>query len=77
MDGIKIHMLNILKSSALYQDYKKEPFELLSLEEYVDIVVRQLEVLPPEMVIERVTGDGMEELTKYFLDAVDAFKRKA
>ena len=29
--------------------------------EYVDIVVRQLEVLPPEMVIERVTGDGMEE----------------
>lgn len=61
VDGIKIHMLNILKSSALYQDYKKEPFELLSLEEYVDIVVSQLEVLPPEMVIERVTGDGMEE----------------
>ena len=64
-DGIKIHMLNILKSSALYQDYLKEPFSLLSREEYVDIVVRQLELLPPEMVIERLTGDGMaDELVK-------------
>jgi len=60
-DGIKIHMLNILRSSALYEDYLRSPFELLSLEEYVDIVVRQLEILPPEMVIERVTGDGIDE----------------
>ena len=60
-DGIKIHMLNILKSAELYKDYQVSPFPLLSREEYVDIVVAQLELLPEEMVIERLTGDGLAE----------------
>jgi len=59
VNGIKIHMLNILKNTALYQNYRNNEFTLLTLKEYVDIVVKQLEILPPDMVIERLTGDGL------------------
>lgn len=58
-DAIKIHMLHLLDNSALGQDYRKAPFSLLSQEEYVEIVCDQLEILPPEIIIERVTGDGL------------------
>lgn len=56
--SIKIHMLHILKGSALGALYETEPFPLISKEEYVDIVVRQLEVIDENIVIERLTGDG-------------------
>lgn len=57
-DGIKIHMLNVLKNTALANDYAEKPFPLLTLEEYTDLIVDQLEVLPPSVVIQRLTGDG-------------------
>ena len=57
-DGIKIHMLHILSGSAMGRQYAKEPFELLTQDEYVGIVCEQLELLPPDTVIERLTGDG-------------------
>jgi len=57
-DGIKIHMLNVLKGTALAKDYEENPFQLLSLDEYTDLIVDQLEVLPPTVVIQRLTGDG-------------------
>lgn len=38
--------------------YNSGEFNLLSKEQYIDIIVRQLELLPPEIVIERITGDG-------------------
>ena len=44
---------------ALLRKYNKEPFHILTLEEYVDIVVDQLELLPKEIIIERLTGDGI------------------
>ena len=44
---------------ALLRKYNKEPFHILTLEEYVDIVVDQLELLPQEIIIERLTGDGI------------------
>ena len=44
---------------ALLRKYNKEPFHILTLEEYVDIVVDQLELLPQEVIIERLTGDGI------------------
>lgn len=58
-DAIKIHMLHIIEGTQMAKDYKEHPFHLLTLEEYVDIVVQQLEVLPPNCIIERLTGDGM------------------
>lgn len=58
IDGIKIHMLHVIKNSPLGQIYLKSPFPLLSLEEYVDIVVNQLRLLPSNVVIHRITGDA-------------------
>lgn len=58
-DAVKIHMLHILKNSRLGQQYLKKPFSLLDQKEYVSIVADQLEVLPAQIIIERVTGDGL------------------
>lgn len=58
IDGIKIHMLHVIKDSELGKLYLNEPFELLSLEEYVDIVTTQLRYLNPNVVIHRITGDA-------------------
>lgn len=60
-DALKIHMLHLLKDTRLAAEYALHPFHLLTLEEYVSIVCDQLEVLPAQMIIERVTGDGLAE----------------
>lgn len=60
-DAIKIHMLHLIEGTAMARKWKLDPFPLLSQEEYVNIVCDQLEVLPAEIIIERVTGDGMAE----------------
>lgn len=57
IQGIKIHMLSITKDTAIEKMYQKEKFSLLSKEEYIDIVISQLELLRPEIVIHRITGD--------------------
>jgi radical SAM protein (TIGR01212 family) len=55
--GIKIHMLHILKDTAMNELYQKEHFHVLTKEEYVDIVCDQLELLNEDVVINRITGD--------------------
>lgn len=57
IDGIKIHMLNIIKDTPLAALYKKEKFHLLDKAEYIDIVINQLELLDPKIVIHRITSD--------------------
>ena len=57
IQGIKIHMLHILKDTALANLYDKEHFHVLTREEYVDIVCSQLELLRDDIVIHRITGD--------------------
>lgn len=61
IQGIKIHSLSILKDSLLGNQYIKQPFPLLTREEYIDIVINQLEVLRPEIVIQRLTSDPLKE----------------
>ena len=61
IQGIKIHMLHVIKDTALENLYQKENFHILTKEEYIDIVVEQLEYLRPEIVINRVTGDPVKE----------------
>lgn len=56
--AVKLQMLHVIKGTSLEKMYLSGEFKLLSREEYIDIIVRQLEVLPPEIVIERITGDG-------------------
>lgn len=55
---VKIHLLHVLKNTAIAQELQEGKFRLLELEEYVNIVCDQLELLPPETVIQRITGDG-------------------
>lgn len=57
IQGIKIHMLSILKDTKLELLYKEKPFKVLTKEEYVNIVCDQLEYLRPEIVINRITAD--------------------
>ena len=57
IQGIKIHMLSVVKDTPLEKMYEKEHFKILSKEEYIDIVINQLELLRPEIVIHRITGD--------------------
>ena len=57
IQGIKIHMLSITKDTPIEKMYQEEKFKLLSKEEYIDIVVDQLELLREEIVIHRITGD--------------------
>ena len=61
IQGIKIHMLHIIEDTALASLYKKEEFHVLTKDEYIDIVIEQLERLRPEIVINRITGDPVKE----------------
>jgi hypothetical protein len=61
-DGIKLQLLHVLKNTDLAIDYENNVFEVLDLAEYIDIVISCLEILPPEMVIHRLTGDGSKDL---------------
>lgn len=61
-DGLKIHSAHVLKGTRLCEMYELGEYTPLEREEYIDTVVRQLELIPPETVIERVTGDGDKSL---------------
>lgn len=58
MWGVKIHMLHILKNTDLSTFYENKKFKIMTLEEYVDTVCDALEILNPNTVIHRLTGDG-------------------
>ena len=58
VSGIKIHLLHILRGTPLAAIYQSRPFPLLTKDEYVALVADILEILPQEMVIHRLTGDG-------------------
>lgn len=61
IQGVKIHMLHIVKNTDLAKLYHENPFHVLTREEYVNIVCDQLELLRPEIVINRITGDPKKE----------------
>ncbi len=61
IDGVKIHMLHVIKDTAMHKQYEKDKFKILTREEYVEITVSQLRLLRPECVIFRITGDAVKE----------------
>ena len=61
IDGIKIHMLHIIKNTDLEKMFNKENFHILTREEYIDVVINQLEELNENIVINRITGDPVKE----------------
>ena len=57
IQGIKIHMLSVVKNTELAKMYEKEKFHILTKDEYIEIVCEQLKYLREEIVIHRITGD--------------------
>lgn len=60
-DGIKLQLLHVLKGTDLAKDYEAGKFEILSLDEYLNIIKAALEIIPKEVVIHRLTGDGAKK----------------
>ena len=56
--GIKLQLLHVLKGTDLEKEYLAGNFKVLSEDEYIDILSKCLKVIPPEVVIHRLTGDG-------------------
>lgn len=61
-DGIKLQLLHVLKDTKLYEMYQKEPFKIFSMEEYTELLCRFIEIIPKNVVIHRMTGDGDKRL---------------
>ncbi|MFC0473186.1 TIGR01212 family radical SAM protein [Halalkalibacter kiskunsagensis] len=62
VQGIKIHLLHLLKKTPMVKQYEKGLLEFMSLDDYIGLVVDQLEILPPDIVIHRLTGDGPADI---------------
>lgn len=62
IQGIKIHLLHLLKGTPMVKQYDKGKLAFMTKEDYVALVCDQLEILPPETVIHRITGDGPIDL---------------
>lgn len=60
-DQVKLHLLHILRGTKMAEEYESGVYQPLEKEEYVSLVCDALELLPPEIVIARVTGDGMAD----------------
>jgi len=58
VDGVKLHLLHVLKNTPLGQMYAEHRIELLEMDEYVELVVEIVERLPRQTLIHRLTGDG-------------------
>ncbi len=61
IQGIKLHSLNILKNTKLASIYASNPFYVMSLDEYIDLVVDQIRHIKEDIVIQRISGDASEE----------------
>lgn len=61
-DGVKLQMLHVLRGTALGGAYEREPFPLLTLEEYAGLIAQSVRILPEETVLHRMTGDGPKRL---------------
>lgn len=59
--GVKLHLLHILRGTPLGEMYERGELAVMEREEYVSVVCDQLELLPPHIIIERLTGDGDRE----------------
>ena len=74
IQGVKIHMLSIVKGTKLAKIYEKEKFKILSKEEYINIVCDQLENLNENIVIHRLTSDPIKNeliAPKWLLNKID------
>ena len=62
IDGIKLHLLHLMTSTKMQRDYHEGRLKLLSMDEYVNIICDQLEIIPKNIVIHRITGDAPRDM---------------
>lgn len=62
VQGIKLQLLHVLKHTDLYDCYEAGQFDTMSLEAYVNIIIKCIEHLPADVVVHRITGDGPKDL---------------
>ncbi|AEU41819.1 Fe-S oxidoreductase like protein [Lactococcus cremoris subsp. cremoris A76] len=62
IQGVKLHLLHLMKQTRLQRDYHEGKLQLMSQEEYVQVICDQLELIPKEIVIHRLTGDAPRDL---------------
>lgn len=60
-DGVKIHLLHVMKDTVCESQLIRGELDTMSMNEYIETVCNQLRYLPPECVVERITGDGSKE----------------
>lgn len=60
-DGVKFHLLHILKNTSLAQEFENGRVKALELENYAEILKSCISVLPSEIVVHRITGDGAKK----------------
>lgn len=60
-NGIKLQLLHVLKNTDLADEYEKGKFEVLTMEEYLDIIKSCVDIIPKDIVIHRLTGDGAKK----------------
>ena len=61
-NGIKLQLLHVLENTDLYDDFVAGKFKVLDREEYIDLVVSCLKIIPKDIVIHRLTGDGPKRI---------------
>lgn len=61
IDGIKLQLLHVLKNTDLEADYKAGKFKTLEFDEYIDIIKSCVDIIPKNIVIHRLTGDGAKK----------------
>lgn len=62
IQGLKIHLLHLMKKTPMVRQYEQGLLKFLEKDQYVNLIVKTLEMLPPEMIIHRVTGDAPADL---------------
>ncbi len=62
VQGIKIHMLHLLKKTPMMKLYREGKLAFMDQETYTSLIVDMIEILPPEMIIHRLTGDGPRDI---------------
>ncbi len=60
--GIKLQLLHVLKGTDLEIDYNLGKFDVFSMDEYIDILIECLKIIPKNMVVHRITGDGPKKI---------------
>ena len=70
-DGVKLQLLHVLRGTDLFTDYQNGVFETLSMEEYIDLICESLKILPPGVVVHRLTGYGDKRILEAPLWSAD------